>query len=145
LREWIEEIDPAKEAEALVLDPALPFVMSSGNHMDTNANSAMRDPLWNEGKRACTLYMNPRDAAENGFKDGQTVRVITEAGQESIELEVTEATRPGYLVMPQGFGLVHQGKTFGANANRLAKNTHRDRLAATPCHRHIPCRVEAVS
>jgi anaerobic selenocysteine-containing dehydrogenase len=145
LREWIEEIDPAKEAEALVLDSALPFVMSSGNHMDTNANSAMRDPLWNEGKRACTLYMNPRDAAENGFKDGQTVRVITEAGQESIELEVTEATRPGYLVMPQGFGLVHQGKTFGANANRLAKNTHRDRLAATPCHRHIPCRVEAVS
>ena len=36
-----------------------PFVMSSGNHMDTNANTAMRDPAWNKGKRACTLYMNP--------------------------------------------------------------------------------------
>jgi anaerobic selenocysteine-containing dehydrogenase len=145
LRAWMEEIDPAKEAEALKLDPAFPFIMSSGNHMDTNANAAMRDPVWNEGKRACTLYMNPRDAEANGLKDGQTVRVTTEAGQESIELEVTEATRPGYLVMPQGFGLVHQGKTFGANANRLAKNTHRDRLAATPYHRHIPCRVEAMS
>jgi anaerobic selenocysteine-containing dehydrogenase len=145
LKAWMEEIDPAKEAEALELDPAFPFILSSGNHMDTNANSAMRDPVWNEGKRACSLYMNPRDAKENGLKDGQTVRVTTEAGHESIELEVTEATRPGYLVMPQGFGLVHQGKTFGANANRLAKNTYRDRLAATPYHRHIPCRVEPMS
>ena len=89
--------------------------------------------------------MNPSDAEENGFSDGQQVRVITGAGQESIELEVTEATRPGYLVMPQGFGLTHQGKTFGANANRLAKNTHRDRFAATPYHRWIRCRVEAPS
>jgi len=47
--------------------------------------------------------------------------------------------------MPQGFGMIHQGKTFGANANRVAKNTHRDRLAATPYHRYVPCRVEAVS
>ena len=89
--------------------------------------------------------MNPSDAEENGFKDGETVRVTTEAGQESIELEVTGATQPGYLAMPQGFGMIHQGKTFGANANRLVKNTHRDRLAATPYHRHIPCRVEAVN
>jgi anaerobic selenocysteine-containing dehydrogenase len=145
LKEWMEEIDPAKEAQALELDSAFPFVMSSGNHMDTNANTGMRDPIWNEGKRACTLYMNPSDAEANGFKDGQAVRVTTEAGHEFIELEVTEATRPGYLVMPQGFGMVHQGKAFGANANRLTKNTHRDRLAGTPYHRYIPCRVEAVS
>lgn len=145
LRTWMEEIDPAKEAEALALGSAFPFVMSAGNHMDTNANAAMRDPVWNEGKRACTLYMNPRDAEANGWKDGQTVRVSTEAGDELIELEVTEATRPGYLVMPQGFGLFHQGKTFGANANRLARNTYRDRLAATPYHRHIPCRGESLS
>jgi anaerobic selenocysteine-containing dehydrogenase len=145
LKEWMEEIDPAKEAQALELDPAFPFIMSAGNHMDMNSNTAMRDPTWNEGKRACTLYMNPKDAEDSGFKDGQLVRVTTEAGQESVELQVTEATRPGYLVMPQGFGLIHQGKTFGANANRLAKNTHRDRLAATPYHRYIPCRVEAAS
>ncbi len=145
LRAWMEEIDPAREAAALEPDRAFPFIMSSGNHMDMNANSCMRDPIWNEGKRACTLYMNPKDAEENGLKDGQIVRVSTEAGEESIELEVTEATRPGYLLMPHGFGLIHQGKTFGANANRLAKNTHRDRLAATPYHRFVPCRVEAVS
>ena len=87
--------------------------------------------------------MNPEDAEKNGFKDGQLVRVTTEAGQESIELEVTELTRPGYLLMPQGFGPVHEGKISGANANRLSRSTHRDRLAGTPYHRFIPCRVEA--
>jgi len=38
---------------------------------------------------------------------------------------------------------VFQGETHGANANRLAKNTHRDRLAGTPCHRYVRCRIEA--
>ena len=87
--------------------------------------------------------MHPDDAAKHGLVDGQRVRVITEAGQEVIELEVTDTARPGYVVMPHGFGLVCQGKSFGANANRLAKNTHRDRLAGTPLHRYIRCRVEA--
>ena len=35
-------------------------------------------------------------------------------------------------MIPHGFGLEFQGKTYGANANRLAKNTHRDRFAGTP-------------
>jgi anaerobic selenocysteine-containing dehydrogenase len=88
--------------------------------------------------------MHPDDAVKQGLVDGQMVRVITEAGREQIELKTDATTRPGYAVMPHGFGLVHQGKTYGANANRLAKNTHRDRLAGTPLHRHIRCRVEAV-
>ncbi|MCP4756649.1 MAG: molybdopterin-dependent oxidoreductase [Proteobacteria bacterium] len=144
MEDWIQEIDPALEAEKLQPDATYPFILSSGNHMDTNANTQMRDPVWNEGKRACTLLMHPDDAQASGLGDGQMVKVATEAGEESIELQVTESTRPGYIVMPHGFGLVHQGKTFGANANRLTKNTHRDRLAATPYHRYIPSRVEAV-
>jgi anaerobic selenocysteine-containing dehydrogenase len=57
---------------------------------------------------------------------------------------VTEATRPGYLMIPHGFGLIFQGKAFGANVNRLTKNTHRDRIAGTPLHRYVRCRVEAL-
>ena len=52
------------------------------------------------------------------------VKVTTEAGDETIELEVTNLTRSGYIMIPHGFGLVHQGKTYGANVNRLSKNTH---------------------
>ena len=143
--QWLEEIEPVPELNRLSEDgEAYPLVMSSGRHWDVNANTQMRDPDWNKGKRACTATMHPKDSAKFGFSDGQMVKVTTEAGEETIELEVTEVTRPGYLVIPHGFGLVHQGKVYGANANRLAKNTHRDRLAGTPYHRYIRCRVEAV-
>jgi anaerobic selenocysteine-containing dehydrogenase len=145
MKEWLKEIDPAVEAKKLDEGKEkFPLILSSGRHWDVNANSQMRNPEWNRGReRVCTLTMHPDDAKRHGLADGQIVRVITEAGEELIELEVTETTRPGYVVMPHGFGLVYQGKSFGANANRLSKNTHRDRLAATPLHRYIRCRVEA--
>jgi anaerobic selenocysteine-containing dehydrogenase len=88
--------------------------------------------------------MHPDDAATLLITDGQSVRVITEAGQVEIEAEISEATRKGQVLMPHGFGLVHEGKAHGANVNRLTKNTYRDRFAATPLHRYVPCRVEAI-
>jgi len=51
------------------------------------------------------------------------------------------ASGPGQALRP-GFGPVRQGVKHGANANRRTRNTCRDRLAATPCHRCLPCRVE---
>ena len=143
--EWIEEIEPARELENLNSGrDEYPLIMSSGLHFDGNANTQMRDPAWNEGKAYHWFRMHPDDATRQGLEDGQMVRVITEAGREEIELKIDATTRPGYALMPHGFGLVHQGKKHGANANRLAKNTHRDRLAGTPFHRYIRCRVEAV-
>ncbi len=145
MADWIQEIDPAIELEKLKEgEEEYPFIMSSGRHMDYNANTQMRDPAWNRGKRACTSIMHPGDAEKFGFKDGQMVKVTTEAGEETLELQVTTSTRPGYIMIPHGFGLVFQGKTYGANANRLAKNTHRDRIAGTPYHRYIRCKVEAI-
>jgi anaerobic selenocysteine-containing dehydrogenase len=143
--EWLGEIEPALEKAALTADQAVyPLIMSSGLHMDGNANTQMRDPAWNSGKTYHWFRMHPDDAAKLGLKDGQTVRVITEAGQVRTELKIDATTRPGYALMPHGFGLVHQGKTYGANANRLARSTHRDRLAGTPLHRYVRCRVEAL-
>jgi anaerobic selenocysteine-containing dehydrogenase len=147
MKEWLKEVEPAAETEKLREgEEEFPLILSSGRHWDVNANTQMRNPEWNaKKKRVCTLTMHPEDAAKQGLADGQMVRVITEAteaGEEVIELETTDTTRPGYVVMPHGFGLVYQGKKFGANANRLAKNTHRDRLAATPLHRYIRCRVD---
>ena len=143
--EWIEEIEPARELENLNSGrDEYPLIMSSGLHFDGNANTQMRDPAWNEGKTYHWFRMHPDDAARQDLEDGQMVRVITEAGREEIELKIDATTRPGYALMPHGFGLVHQGKKHGANANRLARNTHRDRLAGTPFHRYIRCRVEVV-
>jgi anaerobic selenocysteine-containing dehydrogenase len=142
--DWMNEINPAHEEERLKSDDEFPLILMAGRHMDMNANTNMRDPAWNKGRRACTLAMNPADARNLGFDDGQMVKVTTEAGEERIEVEVTKAVRKGQVIIPHGFGLVYDGVTYGANVNRLTKNTHRDRIAATPLHRYVPCRVEAV-
>ncbi|MBI4596764.1 MAG: molybdopterin-dependent oxidoreductase, partial [Candidatus Tectomicrobia bacterium] len=140
----VRAIDAESEELALKPDPSFPLILMAGRHISMNANTLMRDPVWNEGKRACTLAMHPADAKSLLLADGQQVRVTTEAGSVEIELEVSEAARQGHVVIPHGFGLVYNGKAYGVNVNRLTKNTNRD-FCGTPMHRYVPCRVEAIS
>jgi anaerobic selenocysteine-containing dehydrogenase len=144
MAEWILSITPESERQALRPDPDYPLILQAGRHMNMNANTLMRDPSWNKGKRACTLAIHPEDASRLNIHDGRIVRITTQAGQADIEAEVTETTRRGQVIIPHGFGLVHDGTTIGVNVNRLTKNTNRDRFAATPIHRYIPCHVEAL-
>ena len=141
--EWIQKINPVDEAEQLKRDKQYPLIMMAGRHMDYNANSMMRDPEWNKGKRACTLAINPLDAEALGIVDKQMVKVVTEAGEETIEAEVTADARKGQVIFPHGFGMVYDGIKYGANVNRLTKNTNRD-FVGTPMHRYVPCRVEVL-
>jgi anaerobic selenocysteine-containing dehydrogenase len=139
---WVQEITPELEEIALESDKRFPLVLMAGHHMDTNANTLMRDPAWNEGRRACVLSIHPRDAGRLVVADAERVRVVTEAGEVEIEARLTAATQPGFVVIPHGFGLEYAGAVHGANVNRLTSATHRDRLAGTPIHRFVPCRVE---
>jgi anaerobic selenocysteine-containing dehydrogenase len=141
--DWIKKINPVDEEEQLKTNERFPLILMAGRHMDMNANTMMRDPAWNQGRRPCTLAVNPADAEKLGFTDGQMVKVITEAGEENIEVEVTETARKGQVIIPHGFGLVYDWVKYGANVNRLTKNTHRDQFG-TPIHRYVPCRVEAL-
>jgi anaerobic selenocysteine-containing dehydrogenase len=144
MADWLSEIDPEQEREALEPKPEYPLILSAGRHMPYNANTLMRNPAWNEGKRACTCIMNPADADNLGLKDADLVRVTTEAGSVDIELEVTDRTCRGYVMIPHGFGLEYQGQIYGVNANLLASSGNRDRFAGTPYHRYIPCKVDAI-
>jgi len=120
------------------------MILMSGNHMEMVANTNMRDPAWNEGRRACTMRIHPADAADLGIKDGETAFIETEVGSDKVEAEITESSHRGQVVIPHGFGLVHMEKVYGVNVNRLTAAKHRDRIAATPLHRYIPCRVRRI-
>jgi anaerobic selenocysteine-containing dehydrogenase len=61
------------------------------------------------------------------------VSVVTEAGAEEIETEVTTNAIRGQVIIPHGFGLIYDGVKYGANVNRLTKNTNRD-FVGTPMH-----------
>jgi len=139
----LNTVEAAREESALRLPADFPLILMAGRHTDKNANTLMRDPAWNEGKRPCTLAMHPEDAAALNLKDTEQVRVITEAGTEEIELEITDTAHKGHVVIPHGFGMIYNGVKYGANVNRLTKNTHRDQFG-TPMHRFVPCRVEAI-
>jgi anaerobic selenocysteine-containing dehydrogenase len=140
MESWVKEVQPAAE-EALLFNKEYPMILMAGNHMDMVANTNMRDPAWNEGRRACTMRIHPADAEEMGIKDGEAAVVETEAGSVTVEAEVTGSSHRGQVVIPHGFGLVHMEKVYGVNANRLTSAKNRDRVAATPLHRYIPCRV----
>ncbi len=144
MEEWLTEITPEAEKKALAPDPNYPMVLNAGRHKPENANSLMRKQDWNIGRRTCTLAMNPYDAERLGVADGEDVRVTTEASTEEIELEVSDQVRIGQVLIPHGFGLKYAGVVHGVGVNRLTKNTHRDRLAATPIHRYVRCRVEKI-
>jgi len=142
LRTELEDLDAAHEEQAMKPDLTFPLVLMAGRHFSMNANTLMRNPAWNEGKRDCTLMMHAADAETLHVTDGQRVRVTTEAGSVEIELEVTDTAHRGHVVIPHGFGMVYDGKVHGVNVNLLTKNTNRDWLG-TPMHRYVPCRVEA--
>jgi len=144
LEEHAKNLNAASESENLKMSSDYPLILNAGRHMDYNANTLMRNPEWNKGKRACTVAVNPADAEAMNLKDGQQVRVITEAGSDTGELQVSQQVRKGTVLIPHGFGLIYDGKVYGINVNRLTKNTHRDFLG-TPLHRFVPCRVEAVT
>jgi len=140
MESWVKEVQPASE-ESLLLNKEYPLILMAGNHMEMVANTIMRNPAWNEGRRACTMRIHPQDAESLGLSDKDPAVVETEAGSVKVEAEITDASYPGQVVIPHGFGLVHLEKAYGVNVNRLAPAKHRDRFAGTPLHRYIPCRV----
>ncbi len=137
-----QALNAEREAKALQLPDEFPLILHAGRHSKYNANTLLRNPEWNRGKRACTVAMNPGDAQNLNLTDGRQVRVTTAAGSQTGELEVSHRVRQGTVLIPHGFGLIYNGTVYGINVNYLTKPMHRDPLG-TPIHRFVPCRVEA--
>ena len=138
------DLNSEDEARDLEMPDEFPMVLNAGRHSRFNMNSLMRNPAWNDGKRDCSIAVNPADAETLGLEDGQPAIITTAAGSETGEIQVSEQVARGMVLIPHGFGLNYQGKVHGINVNRLTLNTHRDPIG-TPLHRFVPCRVEAAS
>jgi len=118
------------------------MVMVAGRHFPYNANSIMRDPAWNDHEPVCTLLMNPEDAQALHITDGEEAWVVTEASRVRLPVGISDIPAAGTVMIPHGFGMAYDGGVYGANVNQLTRSLHRDRIAATPLHRYVPCRVE---
>jgi len=140
----IANVSLEKELTALEMRPEYPMILHAGLHVETNANSVMRNPEWNKKLRWGTMLVSLADAKRLNLQDGAMARVTTRASSVEIEVEVSSRAAVGCVYIPHGFGLIYNGKKYGVNVNELVLTTDRDELF-TPLHRRIPCRVEAAA
>ena len=148
---WCEEIDealrqvtPEKEEAALRLKDGCNMILSAGRHSDGGMNTSMRNPATWQYRDPYRLAMNPEDAKEMGFVDGQTVRVTTSKGSLTIPVETTWQTCRGYCLIPHHMGLLYEGKVYGTHINHLTDHRDIDELTGNAKWRYTPCRIEAV-
>jgi anaerobic selenocysteine-containing dehydrogenase len=89
------------------------------------------------------MRIHSDDARELGLETGMEALIETEAGSLNVQVDVSNRPARGMVIIAHGFGLEYGGEVDGVNVNALAPATNRDRLAGTPLHRFIPCRVSA--
>lgn len=87
------------------------------------------------GKRRCTLFMHPSDAAQRGLADAARVMVTSRVGSVEAELELTDAMMPGVVCLPHGWGHDRPGVKLavarahgGVSVNDLTDDAQLDAL-----------------
>jgi anaerobic selenocysteine-containing dehydrogenase len=131
-------------------DPMFPFILMAGERRSTTANTVVRDPAWRPKDRNGALRMNPGDANSLGVAAGGKVRITTRRGTAEAVVELSDRLQPGHVTLPNGSGLSYPDETgravvYGVAPNELTASDHRDWLAGTPFHKHVPARIEAVA
>nr|WP_320026041.1 molybdopterin dinucleotide binding domain-containing protein [uncultured Acetobacterium sp.] len=144
LDEYIKDITPEKEEQALKLPEEFPLILSAGRHADGGHNGYMRNPDTYAYRNPCTLAIHPIDGDMLGLKDGQMTRVTTEAGSVEVEAEFTYQTREGYVIIPHHYGFDFNEKRYGVEINKLTNLKNIEKVTGNPIWRYVPCRVEGL-
>jgi anaerobic selenocysteine-containing dehydrogenase len=129
------------DGETYAPDPDYPFVLSAGERRRYTANTIMRDGSWRKADADGALRISAADAAGLELDDGALVTVTTARASRTAPVEISADMRPGHVSLPNGYGLDGSG---GTPPNELTSGSHRDAIAGTPFHKHVPARVERV-
>ncbi len=127
-----------------------PFILAAGERRSSTANTIFRDPDWRKKDRDGALHVHPADAASVGLVDGGQARIITRTGEATALVELRDTMQPGFISLPNGFGVDHPGGdgdsvVTGVAPNELTAADDRDWFAGTPHHKHVPARLEPVA
>lgn len=123
------------------VDPVFPLVLSAGERRSFTANTIIRDPAWRKRDTDGALRVSESDAVALGLVDGGRALLSTAAGQAEVTVEVSPMMRVGHVSLPNGMGV---GGT-GVAPNDLTVREHRDPIAGTPFHKHVPARLEPIT
>jgi anaerobic selenocysteine-containing dehydrogenase len=128
-------------------DPDFPLVLTAGERRSFTANTIIRDPAWRKRDADGSLRISEADAAALHLDNGDTARLTTRRGTANVIIEISPMMRQGHVALPNGLGLTHtpDGQPVGVAPNELTSSDHRDPIAGTPYHKHVPARLEPVS
>jgi len=128
-------------------DPEYPLVLSAGERRAFTANTIFRSPEWRKKDRDGALRVSRVDADDLGLEDGGCARVVTKRGSAEVVVEISPMMRRGHISLPNGLGLTRTpgASPVGVAPNELTSSDHRDPIAATPYHKHVPARLEPIS
>jgi anaerobic selenocysteine-containing dehydrogenase len=125
-------------------DAAYPFVLAAGERRSFTANTIFRDNTWRKRDADGALRVSIDDAERLGLVDGGKARLTTARASVEVTVEISERMRAGHLSLPNGLGVGTSDDIRGVAPNELTDASHRDRLAGTPFHKHVPARLEAL-
>ena len=127
-----------------------PYILAAGERRGFSANTIIRDPSWRKKDQEGALRIHPKDAEELRLDNGERVRIITPGGKAVAVVEINETVLPGYVSLPNGYGLSYSPaggnpEIVGVAPNELTSTEWRDPIAGTPWHKHVPARLEAIA
>jgi len=127
-------------------DPEFPLVLTAGERRSFTANTIIRDPAWRKRDPNGALRVSEADAIGLQLSDGDTALLTTRRGSAKVLIEISPMMRPGHVALPNGLGLTHTpgGDPVGVSPNELTSSDHRDPIAGTPYHKHVPARLEPI-
>ena len=61
-------------------------------------------------------------------------------------IAISPMMRQGHVALPNGLGVTYtpDGESVGVAPNDLTSSDHRDPIAGTPYHKHVPARLESL-
>ncbi|SHI35773.1 molybdopterin-dependent oxidoreductase [Desulfofundulus thermosubterraneus] len=102
--------------------------------------STQNNPLLNELVPENVLWINTRQAAKLGIKNGQMVEVISSRGRDTIRAFVTDLIHPEAVFMLHGFGhkVPVQSRCYGKGAmDALLQENITDMVGGSPALQHV--------
>ncbi|MGV0873842.1 molybdopterin-dependent oxidoreductase [Mycolicibacterium sp. XJ879] len=142
--EMLDEIRALAAPVPPLTSQEFPIVLSAGERRAYTANDILRDPSWRKRDRDGALRVSVEDAEALGLSDGGRARITTVAGAAEASVEISEAMLPGHASLPNGYGLDFENDVAGVALNALTSSEWRDAYSATPWHKHVPARIEAL-
>ncbi|MAT05134.1 MAG: molybdopterin-binding oxidoreductase [Acidimicrobiaceae bacterium] len=124
------------------------LVLVGRRHVRSNNSWMHNVRVLTKGRNRCTLQVHPDDADRLGLVEGSPATVRSRVGEVSIDVEITDAIRPGVVSIPHGFGQNLPGVRLrvaqeyrGVNTNVLTDEHFVDEVSGNIALNGVPVSV----